>query len=127
VVRHALAAIFQTREFVAAGGLMSYGGSLLDVFRIAGTYTGRILKGDKPANVPVQQVSQFELFKNQALQEERRKTCPGHAKPVAASPCDLGSLMPRPQRHPRAAGQIGIWLAVGGCLCATLRHVSCRR
>jgi ABC-type uncharacterized transport system substrate-binding protein len=64
MVRHALPAIFQTREFVAAGGLMSYGGSLLDVFRIAGTYTGRILKGDKPANLPVQQVSKFELFLN---------------------------------------------------------------
>jgi ABC-type uncharacterized transport system substrate-binding protein len=64
MVRHALPAIFQTREFVAGGGLMSYGGSLLDVFRIAGTYTGRILKGEKPANLPVQQVSKFELFIN---------------------------------------------------------------
>jgi putative tryptophan/tyrosine transport system substrate-binding protein len=64
MVRHALPAIFQTREFVGAGGLMSYGGSLLDVFRIAGTYTGRILKGEKPANLPVQQVSKFELFIN---------------------------------------------------------------
>jgi putative tryptophan/tyrosine transport system substrate-binding protein len=64
MLRHALPAIFQTREFVAAGGLMSYGGSLQDVFRIAGIYTGRILKGDKPANLPVQQVSKFELFIN---------------------------------------------------------------
>jgi putative tryptophan/tyrosine transport system substrate-binding protein len=64
MVRHALPAIFQTREFVAAGGLMSYGGSLLDVFRVAGTYTGRILKGEKPANLPVQQASKFELFIN---------------------------------------------------------------
>ena len=64
MLRHALPAIFQTREFVAAGGFMSYGGSLPDVFRIAGIYTGRILKGDKPANLPVQQVSKFELFIN---------------------------------------------------------------
>ena len=64
MVRHRLPAIFQTREFVAAGGLMSYGGSLLDVFRIAGTYTGRILKGDRPGSLPVQQASKFEFFIN---------------------------------------------------------------
>ncbi len=64
MVRHALPAIFQTREFVAAGGLISYGGSLADVFRVAGTYAGRVLKGEKPANMPVQQVSKFELFIN---------------------------------------------------------------
>jgi len=64
MVRHSLPAIFQTREFAADGGLVSYGGSLLDAFRIAGTYTGRILKGEKPANLPVQQVSKVELFIN---------------------------------------------------------------
>jgi ABC-type uncharacterized transport system substrate-binding protein len=64
MVRHSLPAIFQTREFAADGGLVSYGGSLLEAFRIAGTYTGRILKGEKPANLPVQQVSKFELFIN---------------------------------------------------------------
>ena len=63
-IRYALPAIFQTRDFVAGGGLISYGGSLLELTRIAGTYTGRILKGDKPANLPVQQVSKFELFIN---------------------------------------------------------------
>jgi putative ABC transport system substrate-binding protein len=63
-VHHALPAIFQTREFVAAGGLMSYGGSLVDAARIAGTYTGRILSGEKPADLPVQQVAKVEFIIN---------------------------------------------------------------
>ena len=53
-LRHAVPTIFQDREFAAAGGLMSYGGSTPDIYRIAGTYTGRILKGEKPAALPVQ-------------------------------------------------------------------------
>jgi putative ABC transport system substrate-binding protein len=63
-VRHAIAAIFHTREFVAAGGLLSYGGSTAESHRQAGIYTGRILKGDKPADLPIQQVTKVELFIN---------------------------------------------------------------
>ncbi len=47
-VRHAMPAVFESRDFIAAGGLMSYGGSLTDSYRLTGVYTGRILKGEKP-------------------------------------------------------------------------------
>jgi putative ABC transport system substrate-binding protein len=63
-VRHALPAIYQYREFAAAGGLMSYGGSLTDTNHLAGVYIGRVLKGEKPANLPVQQSTKVELFIN---------------------------------------------------------------
>jgi putative ABC transport system substrate-binding protein len=62
--RHAIPAIFQFRAFAAAGGLMSYGGSLTDMYRASGVYTGRILKGEKPADLPVQQVTKVELILN---------------------------------------------------------------
>ena len=63
-VRHAVPAIFQFRAFAAAGGLMSYGGSLADMYRQSGVYTGRILKGEKPADLPVQQATKVELIIN---------------------------------------------------------------
>ena len=62
--RHALPAIHQSRDFALAGGLMSYGGSFVESHRQAGIYTGRILKGDKPADLPVQQVTKVELLIN---------------------------------------------------------------
>ena len=63
-LRRALPAAFEFRQFAAAGGLMSYGGSLADGYRLAGVYAGRILKGAKPADLPVEQSTKVELFLN---------------------------------------------------------------
>ena len=62
--RHAVPAIFQYREFAAAGGLLSYGSDITDSYRLAGIYTGRVLKGDKPADLPVQQAMKVEMIIN---------------------------------------------------------------
>jgi putative ABC transport system substrate-binding protein len=63
-IRHAVPAIHQSRDFTIAGGLMSYGGSFIESHRQAGVYTGRILKGEKPADLPVQLVTKVELLIN---------------------------------------------------------------
>jgi putative ABC transport system substrate-binding protein len=65
-VRYRVAAIYQTREFVTGGGLASYGASVPDAYRIAGDYTGRILKGAQAADLPVQQATKVEMFINLA-------------------------------------------------------------
>jgi putative tryptophan/tyrosine transport system substrate-binding protein len=63
-MRHAVPTIYQLRAFAAAGGLMSYGASLTDAYRLVGVYTGQILKGEKPADLPVQQATKVELIIN---------------------------------------------------------------
>jgi putative ABC transport system substrate-binding protein len=63
-LHHAVPSIFQDRAFAAAGGLMSYGGNLKDSYRLAGVYIGRILRGEKPADLPIQQSTKVELTIN---------------------------------------------------------------
>jgi putative ABC transport system substrate-binding protein len=63
-VRHTMPAIYKGREFAAAGGLLSYGSDLAESYRLAGIQVGQILKGDKPADLPVQQATKIELYIN---------------------------------------------------------------
>lgn len=63
-IRHAVPTIYQLREFAAAGGLVSYGASLTDAYRLVGVYAGKILKGEKPADLPVQQATKVEMIIN---------------------------------------------------------------
>jgi putative ABC transport system substrate-binding protein len=63
-LRHRIPAIYQPGGFITSGGLMSYGGNTRDIYRTAGLYTGRILKGEKPGDLPVQQATKVELIIN---------------------------------------------------------------
>jgi ABC-type uncharacterized transport system substrate-binding protein len=63
-LRHAMPTIFQSREFALAGGLLSYGAALTEAYRLVGSYVGRILKGEKPANLPVQRATKVAMYIN---------------------------------------------------------------
>jgi putative ABC transport system substrate-binding protein len=63
-LKHAVPAVYENRGFAAAGGLASYGGRITDAYRLAGVYVGRVLKGEKPGELPVQQATNVEMFLN---------------------------------------------------------------
>jgi ABC-type uncharacterized transport system substrate-binding protein len=75
-LRHRMPAIFQYRAFAMTGGLMSYGGSVTDSYRLSGSYTGRILKGERPADLPVQQATKVELIINLKTAQALNLTVP---------------------------------------------------
>jgi putative ABC transport system substrate-binding protein len=75
-IRHRVPAIYQFREFVSAGGLMAYGSTVLDTYRPLGIYTGQILKGEKPAEMPIQQATKVELVINRKTAKALGLTVP---------------------------------------------------
>jgi putative ABC transport system substrate-binding protein len=74
--RHSLPAIYDLRDFVVEGGLVSYSGSFTDAYRQAGIYAGKILRGDDPADLPVQQPTRFELVINMRAAKSLGLTVP---------------------------------------------------
>jgi putative ABC transport system substrate-binding protein len=75
-LRNRVPAVYKGREFAAAGGLMSYGSDIAESYRLTGVYAGRILKGDKPANLPVQQATKIEMYINLKTARELGITIP---------------------------------------------------
>jgi ABC transporter substrate binding protein len=103
--RHGVAAIYQYRPFALAGGLMSYSGDIAESHRLAGGYTGRILKGEKPADLPVQQTTKVELIINLKTAQGARP----HHSAAADRPRRRGDRMRRREFITLVGGPAATW------------------
>jgi hypothetical protein len=90
-LQHVIPAVFQYRDFAAAGGLIAYGGNFTDSHRRAGVYTGRVLEGEKPAVLPVQQVTKIELIVNLKAAKALGLAIPATLPNTSPPPC--GSML----------------------------------
>jgi hypothetical protein len=106
-LRHRIPAVYQSRDFAAAGGVMSYGGSLAEGFRLVEVYTARVLKGEKPADLPVLQVTKVELIVNLKI-----------AKSFGRSPSPCLAV----QTSSSSSVHVGVWQIAAG----SKSLISCR-
>jgi hypothetical protein len=102
--RHAIPAIYSLREYVAAGGLMSYGENLADFFRRAASYVDKISKGDKPGELPIEQPTRFDLVINRKTADALGVTIPAQLYIFAAAALSSG-CKPHPATAPAGSNR----------------------
>jgi ABC-type uncharacterized transport system substrate-binding protein len=107
-LNHAVPAVHTVREFAVSGGLMSYGGNIRDTHRQAGIYTGRVLKGEKPADLPVQRATKVELSINLDCQGTRPQR-PQHANRASGRGDRIGWSMSAQSRQSKKTRLMSLW------------------